>query len=94
MSLIASRDIHSFIHLLCVHQIHTKLGTNWIWNLSFDNVRGFIDLMAKQALLSPGVISSTCYFHDKFESVALPRNLIVWATVICVHKRFLNHNFN
>jgi hypothetical protein len=40
------------------------------------DIKGFIDLIAKQALLSPGVVSSICCFCDRFESIVIPRNFI------------------
>ena len=48
------------------------------------DIKGFIDLIAKQALLSLGVMSSICCFHDRFGSNVIPRNFIVLTFVICL----------
>jgi len=44
-------------------------------------MKGFIDLTAKHALLSLGILSSISCFRDKFESIIVPRNFIFWACV-------------
>jgi len=44
-------------------------------------MKGFIDLIAKHALLILSIKSSICCFYDKFESIIIPRNFIFWAFV-------------
>jgi len=39
-------------------------------------MKSFIDLFAKHALLSLGIMSSICCFHDKLEPIIIPRNFI------------------
>jgi hypothetical protein len=48
------------------------------------DIKGFVDLIAKQALFILVVISLICCFHNRFESNVIPRNYIFWAFVICL----------
>jgi len=44
--------------------------------MTSNDIKGFTNLIAKHALLSFVIMLSMCCFHDKFESIIIPRNYI------------------
>ena len=46
--------------------------------MASNDMKGFTDLIAKHAVLSLGIISLICCFHDKFESIIIPRKFYIF----------------
>jgi hypothetical protein len=53
-------------NLLCIHQIHTSLGTHWIWNLSLDNTE-ILRIIQKYKINMP--YQGTCHCHNHSNTI-------------------------